>query len=252
MLYNRLRTTARLILTAAGLLAAAAGPAAAQQPLSLQIQGGAVTLHARNVTVRQILAEWARVGGTRIVNLERVAGGPVTLDLEQVPERQALDIILRNVAGYVLGQRQAPAASGSAIDRVLILASSNAPAARPSQPTFSNGPAGRVPRPGFPQPLPQPEFDPADPEENPPDDVEPGDLVEPRIVRPRPGMVQPPFGEGEVQPDPDDSDTGDGGVTIIGPSAPITAPAGSSSTPGVVTPVPDPEQNQRPRIQDPD
>jgi hypothetical protein len=65
-----------------------------------------VTLHAQNVPVRTILAEWARVGGARIVNGERVAGAPVTLDLEGIPERQALDIILRGVSGYVVAARE--------------------------------------------------------------------------------------------------------------------------------------------------
>ena len=69
------------------------------QHLQLQMQNGLVTLDAQNVSVRQILAEWARVGGARIVNGEKVMGAPVTLQLNGVPERQALDTILRGVSG---------------------------------------------------------------------------------------------------------------------------------------------------------
>ena len=49
---------------------------------------------AKDATVRQILAEWARVGQTKIVNVERIPGGPLTLELNNVPEAQALDILL--------------------------------------------------------------------------------------------------------------------------------------------------------------
>src|SRR5688500_10682941 len=87
----------------AGLLCAAVRPADAQQPgLRLSIQDGRVTLHAQNVPVRTILAEWARIGGTKVVNGEQIAGAPVSLDLKGVPEREVLDILLRNVSGYVL------------------------------------------------------------------------------------------------------------------------------------------------------
>src|SRR5258705_13992364 len=80
----------------------------AQQPLRLQIGEGRVTLHAQNVPIRTILAEWARLGGATVINGDRVAGAPLTLDLEGVPEREALDIVLRGVSGYMLAAR-APA-----------------------------------------------------------------------------------------------------------------------------------------------
>src|SRR5688572_9573400 len=76
------------------------------QTVSLQFDNGLVTLNAQNAPVRTILAEWARLGGTRFVNAERVGGAPVTLELTSVPERQALEILLRAVAGYVVTQRE--------------------------------------------------------------------------------------------------------------------------------------------------
>ena len=96
-------------------------------PLRLQVDGGFVTLHADNVPVRTILAEWARLGGARIVNGDRIAGAPVTLDLERVPERQALDIILRGVSGYMLATREPGAVGASIFDRIVILPTSIAP-----------------------------------------------------------------------------------------------------------------------------
>jgi hypothetical protein len=110
------------------LLLAVAWPAHAQQ-LSLQIQGGRVTLDATNVPARQILTEWARIGGTKIVGADKISGAPLTLKLVNMPERQALDIILSNVAGFMAAERQASAAPGaSTYDRILILATSSPPA----------------------------------------------------------------------------------------------------------------------------
>ena len=42
-------------------------------------------------------AEWAKVGETKVVNAE-MPGGPVTLELVDVPEKEALDILLRTAA----------------------------------------------------------------------------------------------------------------------------------------------------------
>ena len=72
---------------------------ASAQVLSLEFHDGRVRLIAENVPVSRILEEWARLGGTKIVNGERVPGAPVTLQLTDVPERQALEIVLRGAAG---------------------------------------------------------------------------------------------------------------------------------------------------------
>jgi hypothetical protein len=118
----------KVILSTLVLAVALAIPAEAQ--LKLQISDGRVTLDAVNVPTRQILAEWARIGGTRIVGGDKVAGAPLTLKLVDVPEKQALDIILRNVAGFMAAPRLASAAPGaSTYDRILIMATSSAPAA---------------------------------------------------------------------------------------------------------------------------
>jgi hypothetical protein len=116
------------LLCASILVLAVASPSTAQQ-LSLQIQDGRVTLDATGVPARQILAEWARIGGTKVVGADKITGTPLTLKLVGMPERQALDIILGNVAGFMAAERQASAAPGaSAYDRILILATTSAPA----------------------------------------------------------------------------------------------------------------------------
>ncbi len=67
--------------------------------LTLTMQDGLVSLDAQDVTVRQILTEWARIGKTHIVNVERITGGPITLKFDDIPEKQALDIVLRTDPG---------------------------------------------------------------------------------------------------------------------------------------------------------
>jgi hypothetical protein len=125
----------RALVSAMPLLLACSGATALAGDLTLEIKDGRVTLVADNVTVRQILAEWARVGQTRIVNGDRVTGGPLSLRLDGVPEGRALDTLLRGVAGYMAAPRPADQVSASVYDRILILPTSSAPpaAATPAQ-----------------------------------------------------------------------------------------------------------------------
>jgi hypothetical protein len=112
-------------------LVLAAAPRAAGS-VQLTILGGRVWLVAKDATVAQILEEWARVGQTTIINADRVPGGRVTLELPGVPERQALDLLLRSASGFVATTRTALIASVGArseFERIVIVAASQAPAA---------------------------------------------------------------------------------------------------------------------------
>ena len=117
------------------LLSVYAGSAAAQT-VKIEFTDGRVNLNAQNAPVRTVLAEWARLGGTQIVNGDNVSGPPLTLELTGMPERQALEILLRSVPGYILSARPSPGVGGaSSFDRVMIMATTTAP--RPaSTPTF--------------------------------------------------------------------------------------------------------------------
>ena len=190
----------KVLITTLALLVAFALPAEAQ--LQLQISNGRVTLDARNVPARQILAEWARIGGTKIVGAEKVMGGPLTLRLIDMPEKQALDIILRNVAGFMAAPRLASATPGaSAYDRILIMATSSAPAnvaaaqrGGPGNPANGmNGTQRRIP----PRP---PNLPPAVADEPPVEDdqqiveddqADTGSGEPPVFTFPAPGSVQP-------------------------------------------------------------
>jgi len=101
---------------------------AAVPSVHLTIHDGRVWLVASDATVGQILAEWARVGRTRVVNAERVTGGPLTVQLNGVPEEQALDVLLRSANGYMTALRLSVLPNASQFDRILILPTTTAPA----------------------------------------------------------------------------------------------------------------------------
>jgi hypothetical protein len=194
--------------------------------LVLSFNDGRVTLKAADVSLRQILVEWARLGQVRIVGLERVAGSPVTLELVDVPEKQALEILLRSVAGYVAAPRQrAATATASRFDRLILLPTSVASAA----------PVG-TPRPAAFAPPVAPLPDPAQLANQEPDSNDspnpPGVPVFNPDIDPAGAAVAPPPAPGTIRPFQSPSD----------PNQPVTEPeppAGPLMTdrPGVI-PVP--------------
>jgi hypothetical protein len=157
-------------------------PVPARAQLQLAIHDGVVSLTARDVTIRQILMEWARVGQTHIVNAEGVAGGPVSLQLVNVPEEQALDILLRAVAGYIAAPRRTVVPNTSHFDRILITPTSN-----PSNaPVRSAGPPPGFPQPRFDLPPDEPDV------EERPDAPPPAPPLNQRVPAPVPGTFPPP------------------------------------------------------------
>ena len=205
-------------------LVMAASTASAEVQLS--IRDGRVTLVATDATVRQILTEWARVGQTRIVNVDRIPGGPVTLQLTEVPESEALDLLLRSVTGYMAANRSVPASNLSRYDRILVLPTA----------AVARVPVAGSPAPVFQQSFPQPQESDDGPSIAPPR----GPLFQ---TFPTQGQAAPPPGfEGRIDPPP-------GAESPNAP--PTTQPAaqagsatfGGTSTvgtprPGMVTPVP--------------
>lgn len=223
-----------------------AAPAFAQQ-LKLDFHGGLVTVEATNVPVRTVLTEWGKIGGTKIVGAERISGTPLTLKLVNVSEAKALEIILRSVAGYMAAPRATMAAGPSMYDRIMVMATSSAPApaARPTpgQPNGAfNGTQRFVPPRQRAEQQEQPEQDePEERDENPPNP--------PVFTFPAPGSQN-----GFSQPGQFNGAPGGQGM-IANPSAPAQGitinpattpgqqspgmPAGAS-TPGMVVQPPQP------------
>ena len=190
--------------------------------LKLSINSGRVTIIATNVPIAQVLQEWARVGHTKFVNGERLMGPPITVQLVNVPERDALDIILRSASGYVAAPRAQLVADASMYDRIMVMPMSVAPAP-------SAGPVAAAPAP--------PPFRAAMP--SPVDDGDDEPVNIPPTIQPPPQTA--PFGPLPTQQAP--------------PTAqPATPGPYLSSTPGVVVGAPangqpgQPNPNQPPVV----
>jgi hypothetical protein len=246
-------TLLKIAVVAASILIASTASAEVQ----LTIQNGRVSLKAKDATLRQIMQEWARVGQTKVVNAERLPGGPMTLELNNVTEMEALDTLLRTVSGYVAAPRAvAVAGNASKFDRILVMPT----AAAPKQ-ALSTAP----PPPTFQAPVPQPIVD-DDPDDAPAGARPPifGAFPQPQVtnpmqtttglppgVQPPPGFVPPngyvppqqiiPNGQQPTQPNMGSTTTfgaptgnGAGGVAVPGMMVP--APQQQPGQPGVIQP----------------
>ena len=193
------------------LLTTATLPAQSDRKLELSFQDGTVTLIAANVTVREILNEWARKGGTRILNGERLQGGPVTLQFDGMPERLVMDSLLRTAAGYVLGPRLASQAGASEFGIVSILPTTVSVA----------GPSYGAPAPAPVRPNPDNEIPPVTP---------PIGSIDPRQPVNTPPNTNPNANPNQPQPDAQPNRPSVTGVVPIVPISP-TSPTAPPPTP---------------------
>ena len=193
--------------------------------VQLTMRDGLVTLIATNATIGEILDTWAQVGQATIVNADQLTGSPVTLQLADVPEGEALEIILRSVSGYLAAPRRTPEPNLSRFDRIHVLPSTSAPT------------TSAAPPPAFQQRQIPPEFNPQDQLTNrPPNPAEfeqgiPGD--DPSAAPARRG---PLFGS---SPPPVRVPPRSGSATR--PTAPYTQPdfPAGVAVPGMVLPAPE-------------
>jgi hypothetical protein len=248
---KRSRRLARLLAFAVVAWAGAASTARADVQLS--IHDGRVSLVAKDATVRQILTEWAKVGHTRIVNLERIPGGPLTIEFTDMPEQQALDVLLRAVSGYMAAPRATAVANQSQFDRIIVIPTSSAPRAA----TVSPAPAPFAQLP--PQPPP---FSPTD-EDDEPRQPGPGGpptrgpvfspFPQPQVVNPqqRPGAPTPTPGAVAVVGGPQQSFPapvvgGSPAFPAAAPGAQPTSQFGGASVPGMIVQPPPQQPGQVP------
>jgi hypothetical protein len=221
---------------------------AASADVRLTIQNGRVSLVAKDATVRQILTEWARVGQTKIVNVEKIPGGPQTIELTNVSEAEALEILLRSISGYIAAPRTAGPATASQFDSIVLMPTTAAPrpavapaAASMSQPVFQQ-----------PQPIPPVDDDVDDerPQQPTPMPAAAGaqrgpifnQFPPPQVINPQTGQPMPqvgvaqPFNPGQpMQGQPQVPDQQH-------PTTVPTAPFGGVAVPGMVAPAPQVQQ----------
>src|SRR5205823_1225392 len=91
----------------------------------------------------------------KVVNAERIPGGPITLELKDVPEGEALDVLLRSLSGYIVAPRMTLGpADASLYDSIAVMPTVASAAARPAAgpsnvpPPFSPPPAAPTSSPG--------------------------------------------------------------------------------------------------------
>ena len=130
------------LIALSALLCAPAATASAGE-LRLSIANGRVTIVAQDVSVRQILDEWGRVGETKVVGAERLTGPAITIELHDVPEGRALEALLRSASGYIAKPRSGTVGA-STYDRIMIMQPSQAPPRSAAVPTFNQRPQPQV------------------------------------------------------------------------------------------------------------
>jgi hypothetical protein len=138
----------------AGLLATVTVSTQAPGPRQLELsfdQEGHVTLIANNVTLREILAEWSRRGGTRIINLDKLAGGPIDFPIrfENAGEMEVMQALLRGVAGKAYVPRVVGSPGASRLEIVHLTPTSNATGAVVAAPPVAANP--NIPTRGAPE-----------------------------------------------------------------------------------------------------
>lgn len=155
----------------------------AHADIQFSVRDGRVVLVATNASIADIMAEWARVGHTKIVNADKIPKDLVTLELRNVSERQVLDILLRRTSGFIVALRDVDDPNGSLFDRIVIMPPSTpppvvnaaAPPANPRQPAMPPPIAVQEPPPALLQPV-----------DDQPNDPPPQVLVESPLPEPRP------------------------------------------------------------------
>ncbi len=213
----------------------------------LTIKDGRVALVARDATLRDILLEWERVGGTRIVNRDRVPATRLTLEFSDVSEEQALTTLLRPMAGYMAARRVGPEGGASAFSRIVLMPALATPAsavaavpARASGPSGGGQPGMGGPpsgRPGM-QRRVLPDGRVVTVMDEPPQADEPDEAEQARPGGNPPGMMRPPFNalprpQGEADSGPPAAPMPPGQATPATSSVP-GLPAVTVATPGVL------------------
>jgi hypothetical protein len=228
------------------LFAVALTSSSASADVKVTIQNGRVSISAKDATVRQILTEWGRVGQTTIVNVERIPGGPQTIELTNVSETEALDVLLRSLSGFIAAPRTTPGgANASQFDRIVVMPT----AAAPRAPMSVAAAPMPVPTP-MPQVVaPQPVEDDVNDERQP----TPGAAPPPGVPRgpvfnqfPQPQVVNPNEPAGRATPFyPAQPQVAQPPQPAQPPSAVPTAPFGGVAVPGmIVQPPPQSQPNQ--------
>lgn len=95
----------------------------------IAFDGGRVTLQATGALVGDVLAEWARVGGTVITGADRLPPAKVTVNLVAVDEKSAIEAVIGSTMGYGFTTRSDAPAGSSLMNRLMIVPTTTSAAA---------------------------------------------------------------------------------------------------------------------------
>ncbi len=128
----------------------AVAPVDAVDGLDVSFADGRVTVIADQVPLHTILDEWSKLGDTQFVDseddgdartaIEQLAPQPMQIHLVDVPEAEALRILLRDAAGFIAAPKAEHVAGASRFGRVLVMATSRAAAGSTLAPVASGAP----------------------------------------------------------------------------------------------------------------
>jgi hypothetical protein len=209
-----------------------AGPLSAAPAVEVSVRNGRTSIKASDASLPQILDAWARAGRVTLVNTTTLPDSPITLELVDVPEREALRTVLRQAGGYIAVERPPGAANASLYERIVIL-----PAPRGERSASAAPPPAPPPTPPPPFPtsaFPEPEPDASgavrllDEHGQPvPDDQEGAPPPPP----PPPGQVAP------ARPGYSSGDEPAAPPVDATPTDTSTAPAPRAAVPGMIPPI---------------
>lgn len=132
-------TLKRLAVVAAALLICGS-PIRAQnaRKLDISFNSGRVTIVAEGVTLSEIFQEWARKGGTRIINAHQLPATRMFLtEFKDQPEAEVLRTLLREAPGYGAAMRTEAPDGASFAQTVYIHAVRTQPVSNSSAPLAS-------------------------------------------------------------------------------------------------------------------
>jgi hypothetical protein len=227
---------------------------AASAEIQFSIRDGRVVLVATNATIADIMAEWAKVGHTKIINADKIPRDVVTLELRDVSERKVLDILLRTTSGFIAALREEDDPNASLFDRIVIMPPSVAPppqvnaSAQPQNPRTAS-PAASMP---VPEPAPAP-VQVAAADDTKPDELPPQIVVEAALQeRPAAGFTSnntrhmmetlnprdfrlPPSMQGAMVSPMQGAMVSPMQGTMVSPVGAVASPVVGSTRPGVIS-----------------
>jgi glycosyltransferase involved in cell wall biosynthesis len=135
------RLATSLVMTASMAGASSAAAKGAGPGVRLTFSDGHVSVAAHGVTVQQILKEWERIGRTQVVHAEATPATLIDVELQNVTEEEALDVLLRSSVGFLAIASRTPGEMTSHFERILIVPSN----ARESSQAATQSPASYLP-----------------------------------------------------------------------------------------------------------